>query len=303
MNLQDIIAALDRYWSRRGCSPLRPCDLEKSSGTFSPSTFFGVLTPGPFSSAGVEPCRRPGDGRFGENPDLLSSYFSYHVVMKPPPKDMQKVFMSSLAPLGIRTEEHDIRWIESDLDLPALGASGPGWKIYLDGIETVRFTYLRRMASLELAQACAEISYGLERLAMIAQGKKRVLDVRLDERRTYGEMYGERERQLSYYAFEGSDPSALRREMEDGLRGASSLLDRGHYFPAYDLIMRCCRCLELLDARRALPPAERASVIEKISSAAGACAAAYLGPGAVRTPRDGGKELKGGSADVPLRGR
>jgi glycyl-tRNA synthetase alpha chain len=276
VNFQDIILRLDQYWARQGCALVQPYDLEKGAGTFNPATFFGSLTSKPTSVAYVEPCRRPGDGRYGENPNRLGKYYQYQVVIKPPSKNIQQLYLGSLNAVGIRQEEHDIRWIEDDWESPTLGASGVGWEVWLDGMEVTQFTYFQQMASFELNPISVEITYGLERLAMFVQKKKNIFDLMWSDRVTYGGMYKEQERQFSHYNFEYAGVAGLRRNFEDYEREIAVLLKSGHYLPAYDLVMKCSHCFNLMDARGAISVSERVGLIKKIRDIAKACAAAYV---------------------------
>jgi len=276
MNFQDIILKFDQYWAKQGCAVIQPYDLEKGAGTFNPSTFFGSLTSKPVSVAYVEPCRRPGDGRYGDNPNRLGKYYQYQVVIKPPSKDIQQIYLNSLKAIGIKQEEHDIRWIEDDWESPTLGASGVGWEVWLDGMEVTQFTYFQQMASFELAPVSVEITYGLERLAMFVQKKKNIFDLMWNDRVTYGEMHKAQEKQFSHYNFEYADVANLRRNFDEYEREIPALLKDGHYLPAYDLVMKCSHSFNLMDARGAISVSERVGVIKRIRDIARACAAAYV---------------------------
>lgn len=276
MNFQDIILRFDQYWARKGCAIIQPYDLEKGAGTFNPSTFFGSLTAKPARVAYVEPCRRPGDGRFGENPNRLGKYYQYQVIIKPPSKNIQQVYLESLKAIGIRQDEHDMRWIEDDWESPTLGASGVGWEVWLDGMEVAQFTYFQQMASFELDPISVEITYGLERLAMFVQKKRNIFDLMWNDRVTYGEMHREQEKQFSHYNFECADVGRLRRDFEDHESEISVLLKNGYYLPAYDLVMKCSHAFNLLDARGAISVSERVGLIKKIRDIARACAAEYV---------------------------
>jgi len=276
VNFQDIILRFDQYWAKQGCAIIQPYDLEKGAGTFNPATFFGSLTSKPTSVAYVEPSRRPGDGRFGENPNRLGKYYQYQVVIKPPSKDIQQVYLGSLKAVGIKPEEHDIRWIEDDWESPTLGASGVGWEVWLDGMEVTQFTYFQQMASFELNPISVEITYGLERLAMFVQKKKSVYDLMWNDRVTYGEMTKAQEKQFSHYNFEYADVAALRRNFEDYEREIAVLVKAGHYLPAYDLVMKCSHAFNLMDARGAISVSERVGIIKRIRDIARACAVAHV---------------------------
>ena len=276
MNFQDIILKFDQYWAKQGCAIIQPYDLEKGAGTFNPATFFGSLTAKPNRVAYVEPCRRPGDGRFGENPNRLGKYYQYQVIIKPPSKDIQQIYLKSLKAVGINADEHDIRWIEDDWESPTLGASGVGWEVWLDGMEVTQFTYFQQMASFELNPISVEITYGLERLAMFVQKKKSVYDLMWNDRLTYGEMYRTQEKQFSHYNFEYADVANLRRNFDDYEREIFVLIKNGHYLPAYDLVMKCSHSFNLMDARGAISVSERVGMIKRIRDIAKACAAAHV---------------------------
>ncbi|MBU2575080.1 MAG: glycine--tRNA ligase subunit alpha [Elusimicrobia bacterium] len=276
MNFQDIILRFDAYWGKQGCAIVQPYDLEKGAGTFNPATFFGSLTAKPMKVAYVEPTRRPADGRFGENPNRLAKYYQYQVVIKPPSGDIQRIYLNSLKAIGIRHEEHDIRWIEDDWESPTLGASGVGWEVWLDGMEVTQFTYFQQMASFELNPISAEITYGLERLAMFSQKKKNVYDLMWNDRVTYGEMHKLQERQFSHYNFEYADVAGLRRNFEDYEREIAVLIKDGHYLPAYDLVMKCSHSFNLMDARGAVSVSERVALMHRIRDLAKACASAHV---------------------------
>ena len=276
MNLQDIILKFDQYWARQGCAIIQPYDLEKGAGTYNPATFFGSLTARPVSVAYVEPCRRPADGRYGENPNRLGKYYQYQVIIKPPHTDIQQVYLNSLKAVGIDHSEHDIRWIEDDWESPTLGASGVGWEVWLDGMEITQFTYFQHMASFELSPITAEITYGLERLAMFAQKKKNIFDIKWNDHVTYGELHKGQEEQFSHYNFEEADVENLRSDFERWEKEVFRLAKINYYLPAYDLVMRCSHNFNLLDARGAVSASERVDLIKRIRNISRACAAAYV---------------------------
>ena len=188
MTLQDMIMALNRYWAKQGCALMQPYDLEKGAATFNPATFFGVLGRQPTAVAFAEPCRRPTDGRYGENPNRLGRYFQYQVIIKPVPSDIQAVYGGSLKAIGLDPKKHDLRWIEDDWESPTLGAAGVGWEVWMDGMEVTQFTYFQQMGSLPLDPISVELTYGLERLAMFSQKKDNVYDLAYNERFTYGDL-------------------------------------------------------------------------------------------------------------------
>ncbi|HBA60416.1 MAG TPA: glycine--tRNA ligase subunit alpha [Elusimicrobia bacterium] len=277
MNFQEIILKFGQFWAKQGCALIQPYDLEKGAGTFNPATFFGSLTVKPASVAYVEPCRRPGDGRFGANPNRLGKYYQYQVIIKPPAANIQQVYLDSLKAIGIDHAEHDIRWIEDDWESPTLGASGVGWEVWLDGMEVTQFTYFQQMASFELNPVTVEITYGLERLAMFAQKKKRIFDIKWNDRVTYGEVHKGQEEQFSHYNFEEADVENLRFNFDRWEKEVFRLAGKGYYLPAFDLVMKCSQNFNLLDARGAISVSERAVLIKRIRDIARACAAAYVG--------------------------
>jgi glycyl-tRNA synthetase alpha chain len=276
VNFQDIILKLSHYWAKQGCAVIQPYDLEKGAGTFNPATFFGSLTSRPTSVAYVEPCRRPGDGRFGENPNRLGKYYQYQVIIKPPPAGIQQVYLDSLKAIGIDHTEHDIRWIEDDWESPTLGASGVGWEVWMDGMEITQFTYFQQMASYELNPISVEITYGLERIAMFVQKKKRISDILWTDRLPYGEVIKGQEEQFSHYNFEEADVENLRANFDHWSKEAVRLAGKGYYLPAFDQVMKCSQNFNLLDARGAISVTERAVLIKRIRDLAKACASSYV---------------------------
>lgn len=276
MNFQDIIMKLDSYWAKQGCVIVQPYDIEKGAGTFNPATFFGVLTKKPTMVAYVEPSRRPADGRYGENPNRLGKYYQYQVIIKPPMKNIQLVYLNSIKAIGIDFTEHDIRWIEDDWESPTLGASGIGWEVWLDGMEITQFTYFQQMASYELFPISVEITYGLERLAMFSQRKKNVFEIKWNDKITYGEFVKEQERQFSIYNFELADINNLKESFNFYSQQVDSLCEKGLYYPAYDMVMKASHSFNLLDARGAISVSERANLIKKIRNMAKKCAKLYI---------------------------
>jgi glycyl-tRNA synthetase alpha chain len=273
---QELVKALESFWAKRGCALLFPYDIEKGAGTFNPATFFGSLTDRPASLAYVEPSRRPTDGRYGENPNRLSRYYQYQVILKPVPADVRKAYLESLKAIGLDPTAHDVRWIEDDWESPTLGASGLGWEVRLDGMEVTQFTYFQQMAGVALKPVTCEITYGLERLAMYAQKKNNVYELAWDDRRSYGDFHLPYEKQFSGYHFEHAEVDMLRRHFDDYEREAKKLLAAGLYLPAYDLTMRCSHTFNLLDARGAISVAERAVLIGRVRGLAKKAAELHL---------------------------
>jgi glycyl-tRNA synthetase alpha chain len=276
MTLQEIIMSLDAFWAREGCLIAQPYDMEKGAGTFNPATFFGALTSAPTRAAYVEPSRRPADGRYGENPNRLSKFFQYQVILKPSPSDVQQLYLRSLKAIGLEPKEHDVRWIEDDWESPTLGAAGVGWEVWLDGMEVTQFTYFQQMGGMPLYPISVEITYGLERLAMYAQKKDNVMDIQYNDTLTYGDVFQEQEKQFSRYHFEESDAQMLTRHFEDYEREARDLVKKGLPLPGYDAVMRCSHLFNLLDARGAISVTERAQYIARVRSLAKAVMKGYI---------------------------
>lgn len=276
MNFQDIINRLNDFWIKQGCVMMQPYDIEKGAGTFNPATFFGVLTSKPWSCCYVEPSRRPGDGRFAQNPNRLGKYYQYQVIIKPPKENIQQIYLQSLESIGIKISEHDIKWVEDDWESPTLGASGIGWEVWLDGMEITQFTYFQQMASIDLFPISVEITYGLERICMFRQDKDNVFDIKWSNNVTYGDIHLEMERQFSLYNFELSDIKRLQEDFSYYEEQVSFLIDKGLYYPAYDMVMKASHSFNLLMARGILSVQERANLIRRIRNMARLCAKAYI---------------------------
>ena len=276
MNFQEMTGVLQRFWSKQGCSLLQPYDIEKGAGTFNPATFFGCLGPRPVRTAYVEPSRRPTDGRYGENPNRLSRYYQYQVILKPSPADIQTLYLSSLKAIGLDPRRHDVRWIEDDWESPTLGASGVGWEVWLDGMEVTQFTYFQQMAGQALMPITCEITYGLERLALYHQKKDNVYDLAYAEGVSYGDIHRLFERQFSRYNFDEADTALLRRHFDEYEGESKKLLAKGLYLPAYDQLMKCSHAFNLLDARGAISVTERAIYIGRVRGLAKQVAQGYL---------------------------
>src|SRR3989339_2036797 len=268
MNFQDIITALNKYWSREGCCLIQPYDLEKGAGTFNPATFFGSLTDKPKKAAYVEPCRRPADGRYGDNPNRAGKYYQYQVILKPSPANVQVQYLRSLRALGIDPLEHDIRFVEDDWESPTLGASGLGWEVWLDGMEITQFTYFQQAGSLELHPITVEVTYGLERIAMYLQGVDSVYDIAWNSEISYGNIFHQAEVEFSTFNFEQANVTALLSFFDTFESEAHRLLEVGLILPAYDYCLKCSHTFNLLDARKAISVAERTRYIGRIRNIA-----------------------------------
>ncbi|MBU2382825.1 MAG: glycine--tRNA ligase subunit alpha, partial [Alphaproteobacteria bacterium] len=212
LSFQDLILTLQRYWGAQGCALLQPYDVEVGAGTLHPATVLRALGPRPWKAAYVQPSRRPGDGRYGENPNRLQHYYQFQVILKPNPENLQALYLGSLAAIGIDPKLHDIRFVEDDWENPTVGAWGLGWEVWCDGMEVTQFTYFQGVGGIEVDVVSGELTYGLERLAMYVQGVDNVYDLRFnDEGLTYGEVFLENERQQSEANFHGYDVDGLKR--------------------------------------------------------------------------------------------
>lgn len=276
MNFQEIIMRLHKYWSKEGCLIWQPYDLEKGAGTFNPATFLRCLGPNPWKVAYVEPSRRPTDGRYGENPNRLQHYYQFQVILKPAPENIQQLYLNSLKAIGLDPKEHDIRFVEDDWESPTLGAWGLGWEVWIDGMEATQFTYFQQVGGIELNPISAEITYGLERLAMYSQKKDSVYDLMWTDDVTYGDVHLEDERQWSKYNFEVADTKMLLQHFNDWEAEAKKLVEQGLVLPAYDAVMKCSHLFNLLDARSAISVSERVSYVLRVRTLAKMVAEGYV---------------------------
>jgi glycyl-tRNA synthetase alpha chain len=273
---QDMIARLERYWADDGCVIMQPYHTEVGAGTFNPATFLRCLGPHPWKAAYVEPSIRPTDGRYGENPFRFQHYFQYQVVLKPAPDDVLDRYFASLEAVGIDLEKHDVRLVEDDWEGPTLGAWGLGWEVWVDGMEVTQFTYFQQLGGLELDLFPAEITYGLERLAMFLQDKRTAFDLEWAPGVSWGDVYRESERQWSTYNFEEAPVDVLTRRFGEHEDECRTLVERGLSLPAYDQVLKCSHAFNLLDARGAISATERASYIARVRNLARRVAQLYL---------------------------
>ena len=265
ISFQDTILNLQKYWSKKGCVILQPYDLEVGAGTFHPATTLRSLGSKPWKTAYVQPSRRPTDGRYGENPNRLQHYYQFQVLIKPSPKDIKKMYLNSLSSVGIKYEEHDIRFVEDDWESPTLGAAGLGWEVWCDGMEVTQFTYFQQMAGMECNPISVEITYGLERLCMFIQGKKNVFDlIWNDEGVLYKDVFHQAEKEFSAYNFEHANTDNLFKIFEMLEGEAKSLIDKKISLPAYDQCLKSSHVFNILDARGVISVAQRAEYIARI---------------------------------------
>jgi glycyl-tRNA synthetase alpha chain len=276
MTFQDMVLALERYWAAHGCIVQQPYDLEVGAGTMAPDTFLRVLGPEPWNVAYVQPSRRPTDGRYGENPNRVQRHHQFQVVLKPSPDDVQDVYLSSLTTLGIDPLRHDIRFVEDDWESPSLGAWGLGWEVWLDGMEITQFTYFQQAGGVDLKPVSAELTYGLERIAMYLQNVESVYDLVWGPGVTYGDVHHQAEVEFSRFNFDVADQSVHVRLFETYEAEARRLVKEGLVLPAYDYCLKCSHVFNVLDARGAVSVTERASYLGRMRGIARQIAEAYL---------------------------
>lgn len=286
-SFQDLILTLQTYWAVQGCLILQPYDVEVGAGTLHPATVLRALGPRPWRAAYVQPSRRPGDGRYGENPNRLQHYYQFQVILKPNPADMQALYLGSLAAIGLDPTLHDIRFVEDDWENPTVGAWGLGWEVWCDGMEVSQYTYFQQVGGLDVEVVAGELTYGLERLAMYVFDVDNVYDLPFNDPaspapKSYGEVFLENERQNSEANFNGYDVEMLKRQFEDMEREVPRLLSltgpqgQALVLPAYDRVLKSSHLFNLMDARGAIAVAERQSYIGRIRDLCKACAAAWV---------------------------
>lgn len=276
IDYQDMIAALQDFWRRRGCVIVQPWNSEVGAGTFNPATFLRALGPEPWRVAYVEPSKRPKDGRYLENPNRVHQFLQYQVLLKPSPPNSQELYLESLQAIGIEPARHDIRFVEDDWESPTLGAAGLGWEVWLDGMEISQFTYFQQVGGLRCQPVSVELTYGLLRLAMFLQGCDHVKDLRWGGGLTWGEVQGQFEKEYSAFNFEHADVAMYRRHFEDREQEAKTLLAAGLVFPGYDAVIKCSHFFNLLEARGAISVAERIGYITRVRNLARLAARTYV---------------------------
>ena len=264
-SFQDTIQSLQKYWSKQGCVILQPYDMEVGAGTFHPATTLRSLGPKPWRAAYVQPSRRPTDGRYGENPNRLQHYYQFQVLIKPSPDNIKKLYLNSLASVGIKHQDHDIRFVEDDWESPTLGAAGLGWEVWCDGMEITQFTYFQQMAGVECKPISVELTYGLERLCMFTQGKKNVFDlIWNDEGILYRDVYYQSEKEFSKYNFELANTENLFKMFDMLEKEVNSLIENKISLPAYGQSLKASHLFNILDARGVISVAQRAEYIARI---------------------------------------
>jgi len=265
LNFQETILNLQKYWAKQGCVLLQPYDLEVGAGTFHPATTLRSLGEKPWKTAYLQPSRRPTDGRYGENPNRLQHYYQFQVLIKPSPKNIKKIYLNSIASIGINYQDHDIRFVEDDWESPTLGAAGLGWEVWCNGMEITQFTYFQQMAGLECNPVSVEITYGLERLCMFIQNKKNVFDLKWnDDGVSYREVFYQAEKEFSAYNFEHANTENLFKIFDMLEKESLSLSEKKISLPAYDQCLKASHVFNILDARGVISVAQRAEYIARI---------------------------------------
>tara|TARA_B110000037_G_scaffold59110_1_gene72271 strand:+ start:11941 stop:12870 length:930 start_codon:yes stop_codon:yes gene_type:complete len=276
---QGLIFALQQFWADHGCVIMQPLDMEVGAGTFHPATFLRAIGPESWNTAFVQPCRRPTDGRYGENPNRLQHYYQFQVLLKPSPKNIQELYLDSLRSLGIDMSVHDIRFVEDNWESPTLGAWGLGWEVWLNGMEVTQFTYFQQVGGLECYPVSGEITYGIERIAMYLQGVDSIYDIVWtdgpDGVVTYGDVFKQNEVEMSAFNFEHVDVDILFRNFDDSERQCEVLIEKQLALPAYEQVLKASHYFNLLDARNAISVTERQRFILRVRTLARAVAEAY----------------------------
>jgi glycyl-tRNA synthetase alpha chain len=276
IDFQSLIMSLQQFWAERGCVIQQPYDMEVGAGTFHPATFLRALGPEPWRAAYVQPSRRPADGRYGDNPNRLGAYYQFQVILKPSPDDVQDLYLDSLRHLGIDPAEHDIRFVEDDWESPTLGAWGLGWEVWADGMEVTQFTYFQQAGGLDLPSISAELTYGLERIAMYLQNVDNVYDLRWVGDVRYRQIHHQSEVEFSKFSFEQFNQELGFTLFDEYEKECTRLLKENLVLPAYDFCLKCSHVFNLLDARGAISVAERQRYIRRVRLLAKGSAEGYL---------------------------
>lgn len=276
MHVQDLIFTLQQYWAAQGCIIEQPVDVEVGAGTFNPATFLRVLGPEPWNAAFVQFCRRPTDGRYGDNPNRAGAYYQFQVGLKPAPQNVQELYLGSLRAIGLDPLVHDIRFVEDDWESPTLGAWGLGWEVWCDGMEVTQFTYFQQAGGIDLLPVTAELTYGVERIAMYLQGVKSMYDLTWNKHVTYGQLRHPWEVEYSKFQFEELDADFYFMLFDRYEAGCKHLLARGLVLPGYEMCMKSSHAFNSLDARGAISVTERQRFIGRVRAMARGVAEAYV---------------------------
>jgi len=277
---QGLVMALQQFWAQQGCVLMQPLDLEVGAGTFHPATFLRAIGPESWNTAYVQPCRRPTDGRYGDNPNRLQHYYQFQVLLKPSPPDIQAVYLESLEDLGIDMSIHDVRFVEDNWESPTLGAWGLGWEVWLNGMEVTQFTYFQQVGGLECYPVSGEITYGIERIAMYLQDVDSIYDIVWTNGPegpvSYGDVFRQNEVEMSAYNFEYADTELLFKSFDNCEQQCKFLIEKGLALPAYEQVLKASHYFNLLDARKAISVTERQRFILKVRALARLVAEAYF---------------------------
>ena len=277
---QGLILHLQQFWAARGCVILQPLDLEVGAGTFHPATFLRAIGPESWNTAYVQPCRRPTDGRYGENPNRLQHYYQFQVLLKPSPDAIQEIYLDSLRSLGIDMSVHDVRFVEDNWESPTLGAWGLGWEVWLNGMEITQFTYFQQVGGLECFPVSGEITYGIERIAMYLQGVDSIYQIIWTDgpagKVTYGDVFQQNEVEMSAFNFEHADIDSLFRCFGECESLCNDLLHKQLSLPAYEQVLKASHYFNLLDARNAIAVTERQRFILRVRTLARRVAETWL---------------------------
>ena len=277
---QGLILALQQFWAEKGCVVLQPLDIEVGAGPFHPTTFLRAIGPESWNAAYVQPCRRPTDGRYGENPNRLQHYYQFQVLLKPSPDDIQELYLESLTYLGFDTSIHDVRFVEDNWESPTLGAWGLGWEVWLNGMEVTQFTYFQQAGGLECHPVSGEITYGIERIAMYLQGVDSIYDIVWSDgdngRITYGDVFKQNEVEMSEFNFDIANIDLLFSYFEDCEKQCNILIEKNLPLPAYEQVLKASHYFNLLDARKAVSVTERQGFILRVRTLARLVAQSYL---------------------------
>ena len=280
-SFQDIILKLQSFWANQGCAIIQPYDSEMGAGTFHPATALFTLAKQNWRAAYVQPCRRPTDGRYGENPNRSQHYYQFQVIIKPSPENAQELLLESLKQIGIDNKGNDIRFVEDNWEGPTLGASGLGWEVWCNGQEIVQFTYFQQLGGKECKPVPVELTYGLERCACVVQGIDNFLDLNWnggtgDKKITYRDIFLENEKQFSGYNFKYSNPEKLLQDFTLAEKEAKNLLSVDHVLPAYEQVLKMSHTFNLIEARGMISVNERANYIAKVRHLARLCCEKYI---------------------------
>lgn len=276
MYFQDMVLALQRYWAEAGCIIQHPYDIEKGAGTFNPATFLRSLGPEPWSAAYIEPCRRPSDGRYGENPNRWGAYYQFQVLLKPSPDNIVDLYLDSLRAIGVDPLKHDIRFVEDNWEAPSQGAWGLGWEVWMDGMEITQFTYFQQVGGIALKPIPGEITYGLERICMYLQNVETFTDLMWSKDVSYADVHLQAEIESSHYNFDEADVPLLFRHFDEYEAEGLRLLEKKLVMPGYDFCMKCAHTFNVLDARGAISVTERQKYILRVRKMARLAASAYV---------------------------